>query len=230
MFYIDDEHIFPPVQFADKEGLLCFGGDLDPDRLILAYRSGIFPWSDDPVLWFSPNPRMIIDLHTWKPQKSLQRTLKKNKFVLKIDTCFQTVMEHCATVRDSTWISQDFIESYCELHRRGIAHSFEIFENENLVGGLYGLSMGSAFFGESMFHHVTDASKVAFSHLIFFLRQHNFTLLDCQAKNSHLVSLGAIAIKRTLYMKLLHNAIEDKTLTGSWQSFGSTYFENFPNQ
>lgn len=216
IFYIEDQLIFPPVDLANEDGLLCFGGDLKPERLILAYKSGIFPWADDPVLWFSPDPRMIIDLENWRPSKSLKRTFNKDIFTLKIDTDFNAVMEKCADTRESTWISDDFIESYCKLHEMGLAHSFEIYQNELLVGGLYGLSIGSAFFGESMFHTVTDASKIAFMHLILFLRHCKFTLLDCQINNPHLLRLGGIDISREHYMSQLKNALKDETKSGNW--------------
>ena len=216
IFYIEDQLIFPPVDLANEDGLLCFGGDLKPERLVLAYQSGIFPWADDPVLWFSPDPRMVIDINNWTPSKSLKRTFKKGLFTLKIDNNFNTVMEKCADTRDSTWISDDFIQSYCQLHEKGIAHSFEVYLENKLVGGLYGLSLGSAFFGESMFHTATDASKIAFMHLILFLRHHNFTLLDCQISNPHLVRLGGIDISRENYMKQLNKALENENKVGNW--------------
>ena len=216
IFYIEDQLIFPPVDLANEDGLLCFGGDLKPERLILAYKNGIFPWADDPVLWFSPDPRMIIDLENWKPSKSLKRTFKKGLFTLKIDSDFNTVMEKCADTRESTWISDDFIESYCELHEQGIAHSFEVYQGKQLVGGLYGLSLGNAFLGESMFHTVTDASKIAFMNLIQFLKHHKFTLLDCQIINPHLVRLGGIDVSREDYIKQLNEALEGETKKGNW--------------
>ena len=228
IFYIEDELIFPPVDLANEDGLLCFGGDLSSKRVLLAYQNGIFPWADDPVLWFSPDPRMIIDLENWKPSKSLQRTFKKNLFELKIDNNFDVVMEKCADTRESTWISDDFINSYCEIHRQGKAHSFEVYQGKDLVGGLYGISLGSAFFGESMFHSVTDASKIAFMHLILFLRHHKFTMLDCQISNSHLVRLGGIEISRIKYIERLKKALKNKTKVGSWgEDMLKDYLDSF---
>ena len=224
IFYIEDELIFPPVELANEDGLLCFGGDLSPERLILAYKSGIFPWADDPVLWFSPDPRMVIDIDTWKASKSLNRTFKKGLFELRIDHSFETVMEQCADTRESTWISDDFINSYCQLHEKGLAHSFEVYQDNKLVGGLYGLSIGSAFFGESMFHTVTDASKITFMHLILFLRHYGFTMLDCQISNPHLVRLGGIDISRKKYLSRLNKALKNETKEGNW---GDLFMETY---
>lgn len=224
IFYIEEELIFPPVDLANEDGLLCFGGDLSPERLLLAYKSGIFPWADDPVLWFSPDPRMVIDIENWKPSKSLLRTFKKNIFELRIDHDFNRVMELCADTRESTWISEDFINSYCKIHEMGMAHSFEVYQNNNLVGGLYGLSLGKAFFGESMFHTVTDASKITFMNLILFLRHNNFTLLDCQINNPHLVRLGGVDITRKKYMSELKKALKKETMEGNW---GEKYLNDY---
>lgn len=216
IFYIDNELAFPPVELANDDGLLCFGGDLSPERLILAYKSGIFPWADDPILWFSPDPRMIIDLKNWQPSKSLLRTFKKGTFQLKIDHNFNQVIEMCASTRESTWISEEFIYSYCKIHKMGLAHSFEVYRDNELVGGLYGLSLGDAFCGESMFHKVTDASKIAFMHLVLFLRHHKFSLLDCQVSNPHLVRLGGIDITRQKYIQALKKSLQKDTRSGNW--------------
>jgi len=217
IYFIEDELVFPPVEAANDDGLLCFGGDLSIERLILAYSSGIFPWADEPVLWYTPDPRMIIDLESWRPSKSLKRSLKKDLFKLSADCHFDKVIEACAHSREETWISKEFIHSYQNLHTMGLAHSFEVHLDGELVGGLYGISLGSAFFGESMFHYKTDASKVAFSHLIYFLREKGFTLLDCQLNNSHLVSLGGIDISRDNYMTRLKKALKNKTTQGNWK-------------
>jgi leucyl/phenylalanyl-tRNA---protein transferase len=224
-FYIEDELAFPPVHMANKDGLLCFGGDLKPERLILAYSNGIFPWADDPVLWFSPASRMVIDIQSWAPSKSLKRFLKKNSFEITVDTNFEKVIRACSATRDSTWISEDFIGNYCELHRMGLAHSFEVHQDGELVGGLYGISLGDAFFGESMFHTVSNASKVAFSQLIYFMRFHKLTLLDCQVNNEHLVSLGGYDISRKEYIKRLKNTLKSENRTGNWQSLFKDYLE-----
>jgi leucyl/phenylalanyl-tRNA---protein transferase len=225
IFFIEEDSPFPPVEYANEDGLLCFGGTLSPDRLRQAYSNGIFPWADDPVLWFSPNPRMIIDLENWSPSKSLLRTLKKGSFTLTIDLHFKKVITACAKTRKSTWISKSFIDSYTQLHEDGLAHSFEVHSEGKLVGGLYGLSLGSAFFGESMFHTKTDASKVAFAHLIQFMRYHQLNLLDCQVNNPHLISLGGIDISRKEYMSRLNKALKVKTIDGKWDSKVEEYLK-----
>ncbi|NQZ56983.1 MAG: leucyl/phenylalanyl-tRNA--protein transferase [Lentisphaeraceae bacterium] len=223
IYYIEDELIFPPVKLANEDGLLCFGGDLSVDRLILAYSNGIFPWADNPILWYSPDPRMIIDLQSWQPSKSLKRTFKKGHFSLTVDQHFPEVIHACSTVRDETWISQEFIDSYQELHNMGLAHSFEIHFEGELVGGLYGIALGSAFFGESMFHKKTDASKIAFYHLINFLRHHNFDLLDCQINNSHLERMGGFDVSRNEYISRLEKSLKSKTLQQSWTEAAEEY-------
>ncbi|MCM8534497.1 MAG: leucyl/phenylalanyl-tRNA--protein transferase [Lentisphaeraceae bacterium] len=226
IFYLEDGTPFPPVNLANPDGLLCFGGELSTERLIEAYSSGIFPWADDPVLWFTPDPRMVIELEDWKPSKSLKRTFNKGLFTLTVDQHFKTVMTKCAVTRESTWISDIFLENYSKLHEMGIAHSFEVHYEGTLVGGLYGISLGSAFFGESMFHEKTDASKVAFMHLIKFLQFHKFTLLDCQINNSHLVRLGGIDISRPEYIKRLNCALESETRKTKWQGLAEDYLKS----
>ncbi|MCH2206697.1 MAG: leucyl/phenylalanyl-tRNA--protein transferase [Lentisphaerales bacterium] len=225
IFYLEEATPFPPVELSNEDGLLCFGGDLSPDRLIQAYSQGIFPWADDPVLWFSPDPRMIIDLNSWKPSKSLKRTFKKAHFTLSVDQHFTTVMDKCAKIRESTWISEEFHKNYNELHNMGLAHSFEVSLDNKLVGGLYGISLGSAFFGESMFHEATDASKIAFMHLIQFLKHHDFTLLDCQISNDHLIRMGGVDITRKEYIAALNNALERKANQGNWHKLCEDYLE-----
>ena len=217
IFCIEDDSPFPPVELANKDGLLCFGGDLSPVRLLQAYSQGIFPWADDPVLWFSPDPRMVIELDIWKPSKSLKRTFKKGNFVLSVDRNFSLVMDKCANIRESTWITEEFHRNYRKLHEMGFAHSFEISIDDKLVGGLYGISLGSAFFGESMFHEVTDASKITFMYLIKFLRYYDFSLLDCQISNNHLIRMGGIDISRKAYISRLNKALEQDTHKGNWQ-------------
>ena len=213
---IDEEHVFPPVEDANEDGLLCVGGDLHPDRLILAYCSGIFPWNDKPCMWFSPDLRSTLNINEYRPSKSLKRLLKSNKFTVKFDSNFRQVIDLCAETHGETWISEEFIDSYCELHDRGIAHSVEVYHEDDLVGGLYGLSLGTAFMGESMFHTVSNASKVAFSALVYQLRFWGFTLLDCQVENEHLTSLGAEDIHRDDYMQQLDKALLNNTKVGHW--------------
>ena len=182
----EDDCFFPPASHANRDGILAFGGDLSPRRLIMAYANGIFPWysEDDPILWWSLDPRLIIRPGEMKVSKSLRHTLKSQKFEVRIDTNFREVMLHCANTpregQEGTWILDEMVEAYCALHEFGIAHSFESYLEGELVGGLYGVSLGKAFFGESMFHTVTDASKVAFYYLHQFLKNNGFQLIDCQ--------------------------------------------------
>ena len=218
----DDDCFFPPADRANEEGLLAFGGDLSPERLIVAYANGIFPWytDDEPLLWWSLDPRLIIRPGEMKVSKSLRHRLKSGRFEIRIDTNFREVMLHCAQTprkdQDGTWIVDEMVDAYCRLHELGYAHSFETYEDNELVGGLYGVSIGKAFFGESMFHTATDASKVAFYHLHRFLVEHDFKLIDCQQETSHLKSLGAYAISREDYLKELKTLTVEPTLVGNW--------------
>ena len=218
----DDDCFFPPADHANKQGLLAFGGDLSPQRLIVAYANGIFPWynEDEPLLWWSLDPRLIIRPGEMRVSKSLKHTLKSGKFEVRIDTSFREVMLHCAETprkdQDGTWIQDEMVEAYCELHRMGIAHSFETYQEDELVGGLYGVSIGKAFFGESMFHTVTDASKVAFYYLHQFLLKNEFKLIDCQQETRHLMSLGAYSIDLKDYLKEIARLVEEPTLKGNW--------------
>ena len=220
----DDDCFFPPAEHASPDGLVAFGGDLSPQRLIVAYANGIFPWysEDEPILWWSLDPRLIIRPGEMKISKSLRHTLKSGKFECRIDTNFCMVMQHCASVfrpdQDGTWILDEMIEAYCHLHEIGIAHSFETYLDGELVGGLYGVSIGKVFFGESMFHTVTDASKVAFHHLHRFLQQNDFQLIDCQQETTHLMSLGAYAIPRSEFLQELKVLTKEPTLVGNWGS------------
>ena len=218
----DDDCFFPPADRSDEDGLLAFGGDLSPQRLLNAYANGIFPWysDDEPILWWSLDPRLIIRPGEMKVSKSLRHRLKSGQYEVRIDTNFREVMLHCAQTprkdQDGTWIVDDMVEAYCRLHELGYAHSFETYEDGVLVGGLYGLSIGKAFFGESMFHSASDASKVAFYHLHQFLLAHDFKLIDCQQETSHLKSLGAYTIPRDEYLEELKTLTEEPTLVGNW--------------
>ena len=216
IYILGDELGFPHPDLANEDGLLCVGGDLSPERLKLAYQNGIFPWSDEPAMWFCPDPRAVLDLTNYKPSKSLKRTLKTQKFTITFDQEFQAVMELCADTREDTWISDEFIESYTELHEEGLAHSMEIYLGDDLVGGMYGLSFGTAFMGESMFHLVRDASKVAFAALAYQLKDWGFSLLDCQVSNEHLLSLGCEEIPRAAYLLQLAQALKNDTKMEPW--------------
>lgn len=193
------------------EGLVAVGGDLDPETLVRAYRSGIFPWSSDPaVTWWSPDPRAIFDLHTFQVHRSLRKAIRRSGWRFTTDRDFEGVMRACAAPtpeRPSTWISDEFVDAYVELSRRGQAHSVEVWQGQEMVGGLYGVTLGGFFGGESMFHRRTDASKAAVAFLVEHLRERSFTLLDAQVPNAHLTSLGAVSIPRVDYLGRLRAAL-----------------------
>jgi leucyl/phenylalanyl-tRNA--protein transferase len=196
------------------EGLVAVGGALDPDTLVEAYRSGIFPWSSHPaVTWWSPDPRAIFDLDTFCPHRSVRKVIRRHGWTFTVDRAFEEVMRACAAPtpdRPSTWISEPFVSAYGALHRRGLAHSVEVWEEDQLVGGLYGVTIGGFFGGESMFHRKTDASKAAVSFLVEHLRTQKFTLLDAQVPTPHLTRLGATAIPRLDYLRRLERALKQR--------------------
>lgn len=208
---VDDDCDFPPLHQALKEpnGLIAIGGDLSPARLLNAYQHGIFPWfsEGEPILWWSPNPRMVLFPEALKISNSLKKTIKKQIFDIKFNTNFRAVMTACSqTPREGqagTWITEAMIEAYCELHKAGYAMSAEAWQNGVLVGGCYGVKIGRMFYGESMFHHVTDASKVAFVYLVEYLKNAGVGLIDCQMKTAHLASFGAKEIPRDEFMTTL---------------------------
>ena len=193
------------------EGLVAVGGELNPETLVRAYRAGVFPWSSDPaVTWWSPDPRAIFDLETFRPHRSLRKTIRRNAWRFTTDLDFEGVMRACAAPtpsRPSTWITDDFVSAYVALARRGLAHSLEVWEGRELVGGLYGVTLGGFFGGESMFNRRPDASKAAVAFLVEHLRSRDFVLLDAQVPNPHLTSLGAVAIPRAVYLKRLTAAL-----------------------
>ncbi len=206
---------FPPLQNALKEpnGLLAVGGCLSSERLLNAYQHGIFPWfnENDPILWWSPDPRLVLFPENLHVPKKLAKTIRQNKFALTINQTFDLVIEKCAQVRaneEGTWITREIKEAYSHLHRQGFAHSFEAWQQGELVGGLYGVILGKVFFGESMFHYVNDASKVAFVYCVNYLKARNIELIDCQVYSSHLANFGAIEIPRSEFSKLLANSIK----------------------
>lgn len=217
---------FPPVDSAlsEPDGLLAVGGDLTPERIIAAYQKGIFPWFNpgDPILWWSPNPRTVILPEHFHISRSLNKALKKEIYRVTFDNFFEDVMRACAAPRtyaDGTWISEDIIEGYTSLHRQGFAHSVEVWQGNQLVGGLYGIALGRVFFGESMFSRADNASKFGFAHLVHQLREWNFQLIDCQIANDHLFSLGATEIPREEFQKmLLKFAHEPNVYPMSWST------------
>jgi leucyl/phenylalanyl-tRNA---protein transferase len=224
VFLLTDKLAFPPPHLAGKEGLLAIGGDLSPKRLLLAYRMGIFPWyaEEDPILWWSPDPRLVLYPEELHVSRSLLRTLRKGQFHITMDTAFARVMQACARSRNrgdqGTWIVPEMIAAYGRLQAAGYAHSVECWHENQLAGGLYGVSLGRCFFGESMFSEVTDASKIALVHLTEFLKAHAFHFIDCQVKTDHLVRLGAREITRKEFLNQLRKALVNKTLRGRWNS------------
>ena len=211
-----DELWFPPVSSAldDPDGLLAAGGDLSPQRLLLAYHQGIFPWfsDDQPILWWSPDPRFVLKPSDVRVSRSLRKTLRRGHFSVTFNTAFDAVMDACAD-RDETWITPDMHQAYRELNRMGWARSVETWLDDELVGGLYGVCMGQCFFGESMFTHKTDASKVAFATLAKQTERWGFEWIDCQVKTDHLVSLGAQSMARTEFIAALRRHAGPDPLT-----------------
>ncbi|MFI2809901.1 MULTISPECIES: leucyl/phenylalanyl-tRNA--protein transferase [Microbulbifer] len=206
----DGQPEFPPTHLALREpnGLLAVGGRLSPEWLLAAYRRGIFPWYSDgqPILWWSPTPRCVVLPDQYSIGRSLRKTLRRGRYSVTFDRCFSDVIDACSEPRaddEGTWITGEMRDAYVEMHRLGHAHSVETWEGDRLVGGLYGLAIGRVFFGESMFHRATDASKVAFAHLVRQLQSWDCPLIDCQVSNPHLASLGAVEIERTAFERLL---------------------------
>jgi len=221
VYRLDDRLVFPPPEHGPRRGPIAVGGDLRPERLLLAYSMGVFPWQGEPLHWHSPDPRMVLLADELRVSRSLRRTIRRGIFEITLDRAFTEVMSACATVprpgQDGTWITPAMIEAYGEIHRRGVAHSVEARRDGALVGGLYGLSIGAAFFGESMFAHDTDASKVAFVVLVEQLRRWGIPLVDCQVYTEHLARFGAREWPRRDFLAALHAALERPTRLGPWR-------------
>lgn len=224
-FELDPNDVgFPDPSLSEPDGLLAMGGDLSFERLVNAYALGIFPWYNpgEPILWWSLNPRMVLSLPDFRCSKSLRRTLNTSRFEVRVDTCFEEVIRQCAATpradQDGTWITDEMQEAFIMLHHQGLAHSFETFLDGTLVGGLYGVSLGDFFSGESMFHHVTDASKVAFSRLVDFCSLHHFRFIDAQQPTTHLASLGAKPIDRKIFLNTLSQTRWESTYRDRWPS------------
>jgi leucyl/phenylalanyl-tRNA--protein transferase len=222
--WLEPEQPFPPVHRALREpnGLLAAGGDLSVKRLVAAYRQGIFPWYGEgqPVLWWSPDPRMVLYPREITVSRSLRKRLRKRDFELRVDTCFVRVIHACAEPRagqGGTWITDDMLEAYASLHAAGMAHSVETWIDGDLTGGLYGVALGGVFFGESMFSRATDASKIALVHLARQLERWNFGIVDCQMATTHLASLGAREIPRKDFVRALSELVNYPTRTGQWR-------------
>ncbi len=223
-YLLDPTNItFPDPRLSNKDGLLAIGGDLSPARLLQAYSHGIFPWYEDdyPILWWSPDPRLILKPEQFKLSHSLKKTLNK-AFTFSRDTAFADVIRACSSVPgrvNRTWITADMIDAYVHLHELGYAHSIEVWFEGNLVGGLYGIGLGRAFFGESMFHTSRDASKLALYYLCETVKSLQFDFIDCQLPTDHLQSMGAEIISRDFFLKMLHTNQQHPTLRGSWTIF-----------
>jgi leucyl/phenylalanyl-tRNA--protein transferase len=215
---------FPPAWLARSDGLLCVGGDLSPKRLILAYENGIFPWFSkyEPILWWSPDPRLILFPKNIKISKSLNKKIKKNTFTIKVDTAFEQTILSCAKPRknkcEGTWLVDEMIDSYIKLHKLGYVHSIETWRENKLVGGLYGVCLGKSFFGESMFSFESNASKIALVALANHLKKHKFDLIDCQVTTKHLVNMGACEISRNSFLDIILESVKKKITTNIWNS------------
>jgi len=214
---------FPPPDEAltEPNGLLAAGGDLEPERLLAAYRRGIFPWYEEgqPILWWSPDPRAVLWPAGLHVSRSLRRSLRNGRFEFRVDTAFEKVVAACAAPRsysDGTWITRDMIDAYARLHRLGWAHSFETWRDDALIGGMYGVAIGRVFFGESMFMRASDASKVALVHAVQFLRDRQFALIDCQVASAHTTTLGAQNIGRGEFLRLLAQHCEPPGTPQRW--------------
>jgi len=213
-----------PSPFLASDGLLAVGGDLSAERLLLAYKSGIFPWynEDEPILWHSPNPRAILFFDDLKIQKSMRPYLSGSRFTITCNANFNEVIKHCKSTKRSpgngTWITEDIINAYEQLHAMGYAHSIEVWQQNELVGGLYGVGFGKYFCGESMFSLASNASKFALIKLSLYLKEHGFTFIDCQIQNDHLKSLGCSEVDLTQFLKMLKSSTETQLATDFWNN------------
>jgi leucyl/phenylalanyl-tRNA--protein transferase len=222
IFRLVEDMVFPPPDYADPSGLIAVGGDLSSERLLEAYRVGIFPWysDDQPILWWSPDPRFMLELGEFKISRSLQKTVRRKIFQVTFDRVFEEVIAACSVVpregQRGTWITREMRDAYLELHGLGYAHSVESWFGGKLAGGLYGVSLGKAFFGESMFHHKTDASKVALATLVEKLKSWGFHFIDSQMTTEHMMSLGAKEVPRRIFLKRLQSALRHSTRRGKW--------------
>lgn len=223
VYRLVDKVAFPPPDHAAPDGLLAVGGDLSSERLLLAYQLGIFPWYSEgqPILWWSPDPRFVLEVNEFHISRSLQQILNKRVFRVTFDQAFESVIRACASVprkgQHGTWITPEMQQAYIRLHQQGFAHSVESWLDGELVGGIYGVSLGRCFFGESMFSSRSNASKVAFAALVERLKGWEFQLLDAQLKTEHLLSLGAKEMPRKVFLQRLKTALEFPTLRGTWR-------------
>ena len=231
IFWLSEKtNSFPPPQMANRDGVLAIGGDLSPERLLNAYRIGVFPWynPEDPILWWCPDPRFVLFPEKLKIARSMRPYLNQPKFQLTFDREFSTVMRRCAKVDRKgqrgigTWISEEMVQAYTRLHTMGFAHSVEVWQEDELVGGLYGIALGRVFFGESMFAEVSNASKFGFIRLVQRLQELGYRMIDCQQKTPHLASLGAESIPRRQFLSVLRENETEPTHRGSWSGLLTT--------
>lgn len=231
-YFLRDELFFPPVHIASREGIVAVGGDLSVERLLLAYRSGIFPWfsEGEPIIWWSPEPRFVLYPACVKVSKSMKQLFKKRAFSVTLDKAFEKVITNCQKIKREgqygTWITPEMKNAYIELHQLGYAHSVEVWQENKLVGGLYGIGLGSIFFGESMFSKVSNASKYGFITLCKILEKNNFELIDCQVHTEHLESLGAEFIPRQQFVQIVGEKAQKDCFKGDWgEMFGKDLAE-----
>ncbi len=223
VYYLPQEPIFPDPLMEDVDDIVAIGGNLSPETIIIAYKKGIFPWYDEtsPILWWSPDPRLVLFPNELHIQKRLRRLIRQKKFHIGINTAFEEVIHLCAAIRrekgEGTWLTPEMIEAYTNLHHLGYAHSVETWYEGKLVGGLYGISLGSVFFGESMFYRMSNASKVAFVSLVVFLKRAGYYMIDCQQVTSHLMRFGARPIPRRSFLLRLREAITISSLPLLWE-------------
>lgn len=224
LFRLSEKIEFPPAWLARSDGLLCIGGDLCAKRLVLAYRSGIFPWfsNQEPTLWWSPDPRLVLFPSNIRVSKSLKKTIRKASFSIRVNTAFGQTISACSQPRigkpGGTWLVDEMIDAYITLHKMGIAHSVEAWQDDRLAGGLYGVSLGKVFFGESMFSLVPNASKVALVALAQELDHQGFKMIDCQVTSAHLLRMGAQEITRRLFLDILNHCVDEKEPDNLWRS------------
>ncbi len=223
LFRLSKRLDFPPAWLARSDGLLCIGGDLSPKRLILAYENGIFPWfsENEPILWWSPDPRLVLYPKKIKASRSLKKKIRQNNFSVRIDHAFEQTITACSKPRknkhEGTWLIDEMIEAYIDLNTLGYAHSIETWREDKLVGGLYGVSIGGSFFGESMFSLESDASKIALVALAMHLKKHDFDLIDCQVTTDHLIKMGAVEISRNSFLDTIQESVKKKELNDIWK-------------
>ncbi|HHD75474.1 MAG TPA: leucyl/phenylalanyl-tRNA--protein transferase [Campylobacterales bacterium] len=228
---LDRRYIFPSARDAEEGGLVAFGGDLNPQRILKAYQEGIFPWYNegDSILWWSPNPRLVLFPEKFKVGKSFRRVLRNKGFEIYFDRDFETVISHCANVprhgQEGTWLTDEMKKSYIELHHMGFAHSVETYYEGELMGGLYGLALGKVFFGESMFSFMSDASKVSLFALSSLCVEKSYDFIDCQVETPHMLNWGAELVERNVFLDLLEEALEKSADFGSWRDWSWQYRE-----